>query len=65
MDGYNFKKAEIVSVGEQVEKLKPSFNDSGNIKWWILNRHEFEQVSEDSEGQGSLVCRVGHNLVTE
>ena len=37
-----------------------------------LNGHEFEQISEDSEGQGSLVWlqsmgsqRVGHNLVTE
>ena len=37
-----------------------------------FNGHEFEQISEDSEGQGSLVWlqsmgsqRVGHNLVTE
>ena len=37
-----------------------------------LNGHEFEQISEDSEGQGSLVWlqsmgsqRVGHSLVTE
>ena len=34
-----------------------------------LNRHEFEQIPGDSEGQGSLVClqsmgsqRVGHDL---
>jgi len=36
-----------------------------------LNRHEPEQATGDSEGQGSLVCyshwvkRVGHDLVTE
>ena len=36
-----------------------------------LNRHEFEQILGDNEGQGSLACcspwgcRVRHNLVTE
>jgi len=36
-----------------------------------LNRHEFKQTPEDSEGQGSLTCctpqncRVIHDLVTE
>ena len=36
-----------------------------------LNRHEFEQILGDCEGQGSLMCyslwdcRVGHDLATE
>ena len=38
-----------------------------------LNGLEFEQIPEDSEGQGTLACcsqsmglqRVGHDLVTE
>ena len=36
-----------------------------------LSGHELEQISEDGEGQGSLVCcslwghRVGYNLETE
>ena len=36
-----------------------------------LNGHEFEQISGDSDGQGTLMCcspwdhRVGHNLATE
>ena len=36
-----------------------------------LNRHEFEQIQGDNEGQGSLECcsswgrRVRHNLATE
>ena len=43
------------------------------VEWHhLFNGHEFEQISEDSEGQGSLVWlqsmgsqRVGHSLVTE
>ena len=34
-----------------------------------LNEHEFEQIPDDTEGQGSLACcspqRVRHDLVTE
>ena len=45
--------------------------DNEMVGWhhWI-NRHEFEYIPEDGEGQGSLACcspwchRVGHNLVT-
>ena len=56
--------------GRQKEEGVTEDEMVGRHHW--VNGHEFEQILEDSEGQGSLVCfslvgsqRVGHNLVTK
>ena len=54
------------------QKEKEAIEDE-MVEWHHrFSGHEFEQISEDSEGQGSLVWlqsmgsqRVGHTLITE
>ena len=53
------------------QKEKGAAEDEMVTQHHQLNRHEFGQTPEDSEGQGSLVCcspwfsRVRHDFATE
>ena len=55
----------------KIEEEKGMTEDEMVGRHHQLDRHEFEQILGDGEGQRSLVscsawgCRVGHDLVTE
>ena len=48
----------------KIEGIKENGMTEDEMVGWHhrLNGHEFEQTLEDSEGQGSLVCRVAHGV---
>ena len=44
------------NAGKDSEQEKGATEDEMTGWHYQLNRHEFKQTPEDSEGQGSLVC---------
>ena len=71
-DAKNLLIGKDPDAGKDWGQEEKGVTENEKLGWhhW-LNRYEFEQIPEDSEGQGSLACcslwghKDRHNLVTE